>query len=172
MRMKIIGMAALLAGAAITPGLAQDTATADAGKDKKVERVVIIERGEHDGDGPVRVMRMRHEDGKPGETRHVEIHRKGDKGEGAHVIRMHGPDGAHMAMADCDGEKTEINEGDDKRKTKILFCGDKSLTAAQRADKLEEIRRKMAERQAIGAEHRAKVEAALQQEIDRLRASK
>lgn len=171
MRMKIIGIAALLAGTAVTPGLAQDAATGDAAADgKKVERVVIIERGEHEGDGPVRIMRM-HEGGKPGEVRRFEIHREGGKGEGARVIRMHGPDGDHMAMADCDGDKTEINEGDGKQKTKIIFCGDKSLTSAQRADKLEEIRRKMAERQAIGAEHRAKVDAALQQEINRLRAS-
>jgi hypothetical protein len=172
MRMKILGSSAIAAailvvGAAVTPGLAQE-----AEKEENSERIIIVERGKHDKDahGPGHALRIRDKDGKGEDVRVVHIHKRGE-GDWEQRRRMHGIAGTHMALADCVGDKAEIDEGDDKQKTRIVLCGDSKLSPAERAAKLEEIRAKLGEREGMSAEHRAKVEAALTEAINRLRAT-
>lgn len=153
---KVAAAAAMLAaGAAFTPGLAQESATKE---EEKVERIIILEHkdGEGHGDG-VRVMRRHVKEGD-GKVRRIHIARDGD-----------GP--RHFAMVECEGEKTRIDEATGKEKTKIVLCGKDGLNAEERAARLEEIRAKLADREHLSAEHRAKVEAALTEAITRLRAS-
>ena len=142
MRTINLALCAVLAAAAV-PGLAQDS---QANEEKKVERVVIVTHADKDS--------------KPGEKREVRVHREG-----------RGPMG-EIALHNCDGEKTEINETTGKEKTKILFCGKPGMTAEERVKKLEELRSKLADGEHLGAEHRAKVEAALQEAINRARAGR
>jgi hypothetical protein len=142
MRMRLLAATALL-GTLAVPGLAQDSEKKD---EKAVERIVIIERDKD------------HKTLKGGESRVMRIHTEGD-----------GP-GRHMVLADCDGDKVEVNESTGKEKTRIILCGKGDLSAEERAKKLEEIRTRLAQNDKVGAEHRAKVEAALQRAIERLRA--
>lgn len=69
------------------------------------------------------------------------------------------------------GEATKIDETTGGDRTKILICGDDKLSGAERAKKLEETLAKIRAEDHLGAEHKAKVEAALQEAIARLRAS-
>jgi hypothetical protein len=142
MRMKLLGATALI-GALAVPGLAQDS---EKKEEKTVERIVIMEHGKD------------HKTHKGGETRIMRMHSKGD---GAHH---------HFVMADCDGDKTEVDEATGKEKTRIILCGKGGLSAEDRVKELEEIRTRLAQNDHLGAEHRAKIEAALQRAIDRLRA--
>ena len=69
------------------------------------------------------------------------------------------------------GEETKIDETTGGDRTKILICGDDKLSRADRAKKLEDTLAKMRAEDHLGAEHKAKVEAALEEAIARLRAS-
>jgi len=109
------------------------------------------------------------EEASPVVEKVIIIKKRGDgKGDGdpVKVMRLNGIEEA------CAGEKTEVNAGGDgdARRTRLIFCGDPSLTPAQRAEKLEQVRSRLAQNDALGEEHRAKVEAALAAEISRLRA--
>ena len=69
------------------------------------------------------------------------------------------------------GDATKVDETTDGERTKILICGDDKLSRADRAKKLEEALAKMRSHDHLSGEHRAKVEAALQEAIERLRAT-
>lgn len=135
-------IAVLIASA---PSFAQDS---DKKEEKKVERIVIIRQadekaGEHKG----------------GETRVFRMHKIG---EGS---------GDDIEVADCaGGDKSVIDETTGKEKTKIVLCGKGGVSAQDRAKELEELRGKLAQNEHLSAEHKAKVEAAIQRAIDRLRA--
>lgn len=111
---------------------------------EKIERVVIMNEGAK---------------AKDGQTRSFHIRR------GADGLR-------DMAFADCGGDATKIEEGEGKEKTRIFLCTNDKLSGEERAKKLEEIRAKMAQNDHLSAGHRAKVEAALQEAINRARAGK
>jgi hypothetical protein len=141
MRTINLAVAATLA-AALAAGAA--SAHPEHAKDEtKVERVIVLSHADKDG--------------KPGEKRELLLHSDG-KG-----IR-------DIVLKDCDGEKTEINEGTDKHKTRVVLCGKPGMTGEERAKRLEEVRAKLAQRDHLGAEHRARVDAALQEAINRARA--
>jgi hypothetical protein len=97
----------------------------------------------------------------------------GSGGEATSRIRTMHLDGEH-GTSECSGERSGISEetgtGDARQKTRIMICGDGSLTAAQRAAKLAEVRARIAGEADLSAEHKAKVTAALDAEIARLRA--
>ena len=93
--------------------------------------------------------------------------KKGD----VRTFRMHSGAGA-ADFADCAGDKTEIQEGTGKEKTKIFFCGKPGLSGEERAKKLEEVRARLAKNERLSGEHRARVDAALQEAINRARSSK
>jgi hypothetical protein len=86
-------------------------------------------------------------------------------------FRIHRGEGG-VALSDCDGDKTEIEEGAGKEKTRIFFCGKPSLTSEERARKLEEVRSRLAKNDRLSGEHRARVDAALKEAIERARAGK
>ena len=114
----------------------------EGGEDKdKVQKVIILS-GKHDAkDGEKRVREFRMLRSEGGEFR-------------------------------CpNGDETKIDETTGGDRTKILICGDDKLTSAQRAAKLEATLAKLRSEDHLGAEHKAKVEAALEEAIARLRAS-
>lgn len=90
---------------------------------------------------------------------------------GVRSFRMHRGEGG-VAFTDCDGDKTAIEEGAGKEKTRIFFCGKPGLSGEERAKKLEEARARLAKNDHFSSEHRARVEAALQEAINRARAGK
>ena len=69
------------------------------------------------------------------------------------------------------GDATKIDETTGGERTKVLICGDDKLSNADRAKKLEETLAKLRSEDHLSAEHKVKVEAALQEAIARLRAS-
>lgn len=82
---------------------------------------------------------------------------------------MRGPGGEFRCP---NGEEVKIDETTGKDRTKILVCGDGKLSGAERAKKLEETLSRIRSDEHMSAEHKGKVEAALQDAIARARASK
>ena len=72
------------------------------------------------------------------------------------------------AIARCKGERSEIDERSDKERTRIVVCAD-SLSSADRAKRLEEALGRIRKDEHLSAEHKARVETALEQAIARLR---
>ena len=92
-----------------------------------------------------------------------------DAGKRVREFRMlRGPGGEFTCP---NGEATKIDETTGSDRTKILICGDDKLSGADRAKKLEETLARIRAEDHLGAEHKAKVEAALQEAIARLRAT-
>lgn len=144
MRTIHLAVAASLAAAlAAAPSLAQQ---APANDEIKVNRVIVLTRADKDG--------------KPGDTREIRLRANGG-----------GPLN-DIILTDCDGEKTEVNQSTGNQKTKIIYCGKAGMTGEERARKLEELRAKLAQGDHLGAEHRASVDAALQEAINQARAGK
>ena len=108
----------------------------------------------HEGDKKIeRVMIVTHMDGaKPGEHRTLRI------------------DGKEIR---CEGDKTTVDESTSgKERTKIVLCGAGSdLSSAERAKKLEELLGKIRSDDHFSAEHKARVESALEEAISKLRTS-
>jgi beta-lactamase regulating signal transducer with metallopeptidase domain len=113
---------------------------------------------EHHGETTTRsehmyVMTTRTDGGHPGE-RHIE---------------MHGPDG-QVIIPHCDnGQADEINEGTDGNRTRIVLCSSGNVTPAQRAERLQHARDRIAADGELSAEQKARVTAALDRQIARLR---
>lgn len=135
--------ASLAAAVAAAPAAAQEAPAKD---ETKINRVIVLTHSDKDV--------------KPGEKREFRIH---GKGEGS--LR-------DIVLADCDGEKIEVDGGTGKEKSKIIFCGKPGMTGEERAKKLEELRAKLAQGDHLSAEHRAKMDTALQEAINRARAGK
>ena len=176
-RARLAGGAAFivaLAGAGIalgTPGMAQPDAPrqdqAQPREERHEQRVII--RTERDGEPQAgehnahsehseRVIVMTHRGEGHGDAghaeRHVEIHR----------------DGGEVVIPDChDGQADEINEGTDHERTRIVLCSRGEATPAQRADRLQHARDRLAGDSELSAEQKARVTAALDREIARLR---
>jgi hypothetical protein len=81
---------------------------------------------------------------------------------------LRGPNGEVTCL---DGKATNVDEATGGERTKILICGNDKLTGEERAKRLEEMLVKMQTNNSLGGEHKAKVEAALQQAIERARAA-
>ena len=119
------------------------------------------------GDHERHVIIMRNPGGESGSGAH-----QGHGDHGVHVFNLqrgpgghggHGGHGAHIAMADC-------GEGEGSERTRVVLCtrGD-NATPAQRAERLQRVRDRIAGDDELSAEHRARVGAALDREIARLR---
>lgn len=102
-----------------------------------------------------------------------EGHHAAPDGRGAqapHVFHMRQGHGGHLAMADCDeGQRTEVNEGEGNERTRVILCSRGEADPAQRAERLQRVRDRLAGESELSAEHRARVTAALDREIARLR---
>ena len=148
-------------------------------------RVIVrtIDRREH-RDG-ARAERREGRDGERREERRVMVfeHRGGEGGgnrDGHHrrMMEMHGPGGpgGHamvMAMHDCqDANRSEVSEGSDNNRTRVIVCTrgrDGARNPAQQAEALQRARARLAEDNDIPAEQRQRVLGAIDREIARLR---
>lgn len=200
-RLRLVGGAAVIAtlggfslafGSAAAqpappPPPAPPPAAAPHDSQRHEERVIVRtyrgdERGDRHADGP----RERHGSagGDRREERRVMIftNRDGD-GHGdtgdhhRRMMEMHGgPGGDHMMMmaeGDCqNANRSEVNEGDDHNRTRVIVCtrgGDGARNPAQQAEALQRARARVAEDNQIPAEQRQHVLAAIDREIARLR---
>jgi hypothetical protein len=94
-------------------------------------------------------------------------------GKGAHnavkQFRMMRGEGGTFTCPN--GDETKIDESTSGERTKVLICSDDKLSNADRAKKLEETLAKIRSQDHFGPDHKAKVESALQEAINKLRAS-
>ena len=159
-------------------GHAQGTAPGDhAGHGDHQRRVVVVTspghgEGEHAAHGAPEVHTFTlHRDGA-GPAGHA--------GHGDHEVHSfvlnrgaggHGGHGEHMAMADCEGgDGAEVNEGSGNVRSRVIVCARGGGSPAERAARLQQVRDRMAEHEGLSAEQRARVAAAIDREIARLRA--
>jgi hypothetical protein len=86
-------------------------------------------------------------------------------------IEMHGPHG-DVTVPSCDqGQRDEINEGTEGNQTRIVLCSrGGEASPAQRAERLQHVRDRLANESELSAEQRARVLAAIDAQIARLRA--
>lgn len=114
-----------------------------------------------------------HEGGEGKEKVQVIVMNSKHDGEnaGKHVREFRMLRGEGGAFTCPNGDETKIDETTGGDRTKILICGDDKLTSAERATKLEETLTRIRGQEHLSAEHKAKVETALEAAIARLRAS-
>lgn len=170
---------ALLGGLGLTvggAGLARqasapepDAPSSSAPSETRRERRIIIHtkggdehvvRHHRDGDEVrserviVRTHRRDHAGGADDADRHVEaLHRDGD-------LVLHG----------CgDGQRDEVSEGTEGDRTRIVLCSRGNVAPAERAERLQRVRDRLARDDELSAEQRTRVTAALDREIARLR---
>jgi hypothetical protein len=150
-RLRTLGGAAavaILAAASATlgsPGLAHPHPEGEA-KNERTERVIIMD---HRSDA-------------------AEHRSDGDR---THVMRMRrGPNGEVVAP-DCEGgEATNVDEGSGNERTRIFLCNRGSGgNPAERAERLQRVRDRLAGDTELSAEARARVTAALDRQIAQLR---
>ncbi len=85
------------------------------------------------------------------------------------TIDLRSPTELGGLSAKCDpAERTEVNEGDEQTKTRIVLCS-KGSTPTERAEGLQRARDRLAEDSQMKAEHRDRVLATLDKEIARIR---
>ena len=105
-------------------------------------------------------------------------HGDGDGNRDEHhrrMMEMHGPDGHAMMMAEhgCqDANRSEVSEGSDSNRTRVIVCTrghDGARNPAQQAEALQRARARLAGDSEIPAEQRQRVLAAIDREIARLR---
>ena len=115
------------------------TAAADEPKEKKVEKMVILTSDGHDAGAA------------DGEKRHR-----------IHVL---------AEGAGCQGSKDEVTDesADGGRKTRIMVCSTDTLSAADRAARLETVLARIQSEDGLSAEQKARIEGALRQKIDQLK---
>ena len=144
-RLRMLGGAAavtLLAGVTATfgaPGLAHPHPEGDT--KSRTERVIIMNRK---ADGPA--------------------------GDAEHRVRIRRGEGGEVVIPDCaPGDRTEVDEGGDNERTRIVLCNRGSATPAERAERLQRARDRLAQDSELSAEQRTRITAALDREIARLR---
>jgi len=171
----------LLAGASLalsSPSFAQAESAAPKqgeaapSRERHEERIIIrrIEDGDHRS-GSGHGAHSGHRDGEP---RVVIIPRDGQHEEGGdrhmRVFRMHHGGGEAMALGDCEGgDRAEADEGEGDGRTHVIVCSRGGGTPAERTQRLERIRDRLAADTELSAEQRARVAAALAREIARVR---
>ncbi|MEA3043621.1 MAG: bla regulator protein blaR1 [Sphingomonadales bacterium] len=180
-----VSRARMLAGAAATAALAglglalgtpgfaqpdpQPQEKAQPREERREERT-IIRTYRHDS-GDAAAHREHHADGaSDGDRQRVIVmtHRGGD-GHGAPDVRVHGPHGDVMD-ADCrDAQATNVDETADGERTRIVLCSRGDATPAERVERLQRVRDRLAGDSELSAEQKARVTAALDREIARLR---
>jgi beta-lactamase regulating signal transducer with metallopeptidase domain len=180
-RARLIGGAAalaLLSGIGLSagaPSLAQqaEQAKGEPRTERREERIIIrareggerearAERREGSGDGNVRV-----------EERRQVIVMSGREGADREVrrFRFERPDGTEIDIpSGCDGvEPMDVETGENSR-TRIMLCSRDGGTPAERAERLQRARDRLAGEDHLRAETRERVLAAIDREIARLRA--
>ncbi len=91
-------------------------------------------------------------------------------GDGTHVMRIRRGENGEVVMPDCEGgQPTNIEEGSGNERTRIMLCSRGDATPAQRAERLQRARDRLANDTELSAEARARVTAALDRQIAQLR---
>ena len=109
-----------------------------------------------------------HPEGEGRKHDRVIILEKHEGGPGKRLRAFH----ADRAAMKCDGEDaTKIEETSQDEKTKFFFCHDGKASPAAKADRLEKALSRIRAEDHLSPEHKARVEAAMQQAIGRLRAA-
>lgn len=156
-------------------GLAGPGQAADHEK-SKTERVIVLTKDGKAGDGEHRRVRIIGPEGDhprihvihpDGGDHHVRVI---ERGGGERHVRIIGPEG----LRNCDGDSSSIDESSDegRQRTRIMVCsrgGDAS--AAERLERLVEVKERIGAENELSAEHKERVIAALEAEIARLRRS-
>jgi beta-lactamase regulating signal transducer with metallopeptidase domain len=148
---------------------AQPQAATPAAPQRREERIII--RTDHDRHSTTT---ERHGSaGAPGERRErVMIMTRDHAGGDQHAVTMNRDGHAHeVIIPDCAGGRSdEVNEGTDNNRTRIVLCtrGD-GATPAATADRLAQVRERIANDDDLSAEQRARVTAAIDRQIARLR---
>ncbi|HEV2818161.1 MAG TPA: M56 family metallopeptidase [Allosphingosinicella sp.] len=182
-RARMLGGAAIvltLAGLSLAvgaPGFAQPDAPkqdqAQPREERREEHRVII-RTDHDGPGAAE--HRDHAEHREHSRRVIVMSHRGD-GHGDHAdhlrrfeLHRDGGHGAEIVIPDCQGgQADEVNEGGDHDRTRIVLCSRGAATPAQRAERLARVRDRLANDDELSAEQKARVTAALDREIARLR---
>jgi len=148
-RLRMFGGAAavaVLAAASATlgsPSLAHPHPDNESGE-RRTERVVIME---HKADGEHRA-----------------------HGDRTHMMRIRrGADG-EVVIPDCEGgQATNVEEGSGNERTRIVLCSRGNANPAERAERLQRARDRLAGDTELSAETRTRITAQLDREIARLR---
>ena len=115
------------------------------GGERRTERVVIME---HKAEG--------------GEHR--------AHGDGMHRVRIRRGENGELVVPDCEGgEATNVEDGSGDRRTRIMLCSRGNASPAERAERLQHARDRLAGDTELSAEARARITAQLDREIARLR---
>jgi bla regulator protein BlaR1 len=181
-RLRMVGGAAAiltLGGLSLavgSPGLAQpqaappsrDEAVPD--RERREERVIVRTHHVTRDEGARTVHRSRTEHTGPDAERQrviVMTHRGGHGQADGHNVRVHGPDGE---APNCDhGQATNVDETSGGERTRVVFCERGNATPAQRAERLQRARDRLASDSELSQAQRDRVTAALDREIARLR---
>ena len=181
-RLRMIGGTAaivLLGGLSLavgsSPGLAhphpeaEQPAQSEAapGRERREERVIV--RRVHDEDGQHRGHAAH--SGGDGHQRVIVMTHRGDghPGPGQHRVRVIGPDGA-LSVPECnDGQATNVDETEGGQRTRVVLCTRGNATPAERAERLQRARDRLAGDSELSQAQRDRVTAALDREIARLR---
>ena len=106
----------------------------------------------------------------------VIMDRHGEGAAGGHADRREhrveirrGPNGEIVGPSCGEGERTNIEDGSDGRRTRIVLCSRGNASPAQRAEHLQRARDRLAQNDELSAETRARITAQLDREIARLR---
>lgn len=189
-RARMLGGAALLLalaglGLAVgSPGLADPGAPAQnqaqPREERHEERVIVRTDRDEPGDAEHRSHAGRREHSRViVMTRHAEGEGAGDHDRHAdhgdrrvHSFTLHrdGGDATRFIVPDCEGGRAdEVNEGADRERTRIVLCSRGEASPAERAERLARVRDRLAGDSELSAEQKARVTAALDREIARLR---
>jgi beta-lactamase regulating signal transducer with metallopeptidase domain len=152
---------------------AQPQADAPASPERREERIII--RTDHDGHNTTSHNEHHGDAGTEHRERIIIMDHRGDGDHAhgdAHAMAMHHDGDMHeIVIPDCGGgQMDEVNEGADNNHTRIVLCsrGD-GATPAARADRLAHVRDRIAGDSELSAEQKARVTAAIDRQIARLR---
>ena len=155
-RLRLLGGAAaitLLAGISASlgsAGIAPPHPEGDAKVEERTERVIIMTHKAEEGEAAAGAEHS----GEP-HTRTFRLHRDG-KGD--------------VSLPECpESQRTEVNEGEGNEQTRIILCSRGEVAPAERAERLQTARDRLAQDSNLSEEQRARVTAALDREIARLR---
>lgn len=183
-RLRMLGGSAaiaMLGGLSLAvggPSLAQPQAgqpkqdEAAPNRERREERVIVrrIHR-----DGEAGGQHGAHRDGAPhsgaGDRQRVIVmtHRGGEGPHAGHNVRVHGPDG-DVHVPDCDhGQATNVDETSGGERTRVVLCTSGNATPAERAERLQRARDRLAQDSELSPAQRDRVTAALDREIARIR---
>lgn len=184
-RLRLIGGSAailMLGGLSLavgSPGFAQPQAAppgadeAAPARERREERVIVrtVRRdggtaGQHGAHGGHAAP-----SGSPDNQRVIVMtrHGEGDGAHGDHAVRIHGPDG-EVHVPECDhGQATNLDETSGGQRTRVILCTSGSATPAERAERLQRTRDRLASDSELSQEQRDRVTAALDREIARIR---